>query len=142
MRLKVIAAAVTVVAAALSVGVIFLRNSPANYWITPQELLGSKDDSGRARVAGQVVSDSIESAGVQISFSIKAKDEQVELPVQYSGYAPDAFYDLSEVIVEGELVDGTFRADKILVRCPDNYSLEKASISIYKTLGIEGALYR
>lgn len=142
-RSKMIGAVAAVLVAVLGAGVIMLRGSPGNYWVTPEELMaGDHDTLAGSRVAGKIVAGSLESEQGQLVFDIKAGGERTKMPVSYSGFVSAGFSDLSEVIVEGSMRDGTFYADNILVRCPDNYMAEKATIGLYKGLGIEGALYR
>ena len=136
-------AVVAAVVAVLGISVIILRGSSANYWLTPEEFLGRADAQGvGARVGGKIVEGTLETGGSLIAFDIKAAGEKRAMPVRFHSYLPENFSDLSEVVVEGSWRDGAFDADKILVRCHDNYMAEKAAISTYKALGIEGALYR
>ncbi len=142
-RNKLIVAVAAVMVAVLGTGVIILRGSPGNYWVTPGELMAEANNSEvRSRVGGKIVAGSLETGNGLVVFDIKAGGERTKMPVSYAGYVTAAFSDLSEVIVEGSWRDGTLYADKILVRCPDNYMAEKATISVYTGLGIEGALYR
>ncbi len=122
--------------------IVVLRGSSMNYWVTPEELASGSQAEGQMRVAGAVVADSINTDYGRLDFSIKAEGERAKLRVSYDGYVPRGFYNLSEVIVEGSLSGDTFQAQRILVRCPDNYLVEKAAISTFRAVGIEGALYR
>ena len=142
-RRKIIAAVAAMIVAVLGLGVIILRGSSANFWLTPEEFLGRTDaQSAGARVGGKIVEGTLETGDGRVAFDIKAAGEKRALPVRYYSYLPESFSDLSEVVVEGSWRDGAFNADKILVRCPENYMAEKATISTYKALGIEGALYQ
>lgn len=142
-RRKIIVAVAVVAVAVLGAGVIILRGSPGNYWVTPKELVNAAQGSAvRARVGGKIVGGTLESENGRLAFDIQARGERTRMPVAYTGFVSGSFSDLSEVIVEGFFRDGTFYADNILVRCPENYMAEKATIGLYKGLGIEGALYR
>ncbi len=132
-----------VVVAVLGIGVIILRGSVGNYWLTPGEFLARSGDRGsEARVGGKIVEGTLLTENSLVVFNIQAAGEEKSMPVSYYGYLPENFSDLSEVIVEGSWRDQVFYADNILVRCPENYLPEKATITAYKALGIEGALYR
>lgn len=142
-RKKIVVAAAAMIVAVLGLGVIILRGSPGNYWLTPEEFLGRADAQGAgARVGGKIVGGTLETGEGLVSFDIKTAGEKRAMPVRYYSYLPENFSDLSEVVVEGSWRDGAFDADKILIRCPENYLPEKATISTYKALGIRGALYR
>jgi cytochrome c-type biogenesis protein CcmE len=142
-RKKKAALAITITVL-LGLIVIVLRGSPANYWVTPGELEADGPGFVRTRVAGQVVRNSVDWDGAngQLVFKIKAPGEKVVLPVTYRGYPPDLFTNESDVIVEGVLNGETFSAERVLVRCPENYWPEKATVSLSKALKVEGTLYR
>lgn len=143
-RKKIIAAAV-VATGLLGLLVVVLRGSPANYWITPAELQSQGVAAGQtARVAGKIVNRSLnwDQANNQMVFKIKAEGEKVVLPVVYPGMAPGALAGDSQVIVEGSMEGGKFKARTILVRCPSNYLSERAVIALFRGLKIEGALFR
>jgi len=65
-------------------------------------------------------------AGGVLNFSIT--DEQGHmLPVAYRGVKPGNFDQAKSVVCNGRVVDGTFQADRLLVKCPSKYQgLEKA----------------
>jgi cytochrome c-type biogenesis protein CcmE len=46
------------------------------------------------------------------------------LPVRYNGVLPDMFADGRDVIVEGTVEDGVFRARALLTTCPSKYEAE------------------
>lgn len=143
-RKKIIAAAVAVVGL-LGLLVIVLRGSPANYWITPAELLSQGAPAGQpVRVAGKIVNRSLnwDQADNQMVFKIKADGEKVILPVVYPGIAPESLVGDSQVMVEGSMEGGKFKAQTVLVRCPNNYATERAVGALFRGLKIEGALFR
>ncbi len=144
-RRKKIIAVTIVVIALLSLLVIVLQGSPANYWITPAELKSrGVNGGGQARVAGQVVSNSMDwdRENKQMVFKIRAQGEKEVLPVVYQGFVPDGFVNQSQVIVEGSMNGKSFVAQNLLMRCPDNYLPEKAIGGLFRTLRIEGQLYQ
>ncbi len=143
-RKKIIAAVVAGLAL-LSLLVIVLQGSPANYWITPAELKARGVNwSGQARVAGQVVSNSMDwdRENKRMVFKIQAQGEKEVLPVVFQGFVPDGFINQSQVIAEGSMSGENFIARNLLMRCPDNYLPEKAVGSLFKALRIEGQLYQ
>ena len=49
------------------------------------------------------------------------------LPVSYQGVKPGNFDQANSVVCNGRVVDGTFEADRLLVKCPSKYQgLEEA----------------
>jgi len=141
-----IIAAVGVIVMALVITGFLLRGSSANYYITPAELKQQVGYSGeKVRVAGKVVNNSMkwDEANSTMSFKIRFENEKVVLPVVYQGLVPETFTQDSKVIVEGFLnASKVFEAEKILVKCPENYLPEKAVGSLFKAGGLEGVLYR
>lgn len=144
-KVKVIVALAAVVVALVVTGFL-LKGSSANYYITPAELKQQVDYNGeKLRVAGKVVSNSMkwDQASSTMSFKIRFENEKVVLPVVYQGLVPETFTQDSKVIVEGFLnANKVFEAEKILVKCPENYLPEKAVGSLFKAGGLEGILYR
>jgi cytochrome c-type biogenesis protein CcmE len=54
-------------------------------------------------------------------------DDGATLPVVYKGVKPGNFDQAKSVVCNGKVVDGTFEADRLLVKCPSKYQgLEEA----------------
>ena len=43
------------------------------------------------------------------------------MPVSYQGVKPGNFDQASSVVCNGQVIDGTFKADRLLVKCPSKY---------------------
>jgi cytochrome c-type biogenesis protein CcmE len=56
---------------------------------------------------------------------LPASTAQARLPVEFNGIVPDMFADGRDVIVEGRVVDGVFRARSLLTTCPSKYEAER-----------------
>jgi len=78
-------------------------------------------------VTGKVVKGSIEHQGDHLRFRIRDRDGSESVPVTYTGVVPDPFRDGREVIVSGELRNGTFVAerDSLVTKCPSKFTEEK-----------------
>jgi cytochrome c-type biogenesis protein CcmE len=78
-------------------------------------------------LTGKVVNDSIEREGEELRFRIRDRDGTESVAVLYSGVVPDPFREGREVIVEGELQQGTFVAerDSLVTKCPSKFTKEK-----------------
>ncbi|MDP6666825.1 MAG: cytochrome c maturation protein CcmE [Dehalococcoidia bacterium] len=79
-------------------------------------------------VSGKLVQDSFvrDPDGLTAYFSLKDEDGVKELAVTYRGEIGQVFFnDHSEIILQGQkLVDGSFNADDLTVRCPSKYLTE------------------
>ena len=75
-------------------------------------------------VTGKVVAGSIARNGDELSFRIRDRDGTESVPVTYSGVVPDPFREGREVIVSGELKQGTFVAerDSLITKCPSKFT--------------------
>jgi len=85
-------------------------------------------------VTGKLVQDSYvrDADGLTAHFSIKDEDGLDQLDVIYKGEIGQVFFnDHSEIILQGQkLVDGSFNADNLTVRCPSKYLTESEQAEI------------
>ena len=67
--------------------------------------------------------------GDSLRFRIRDRDGSESVPVVYSGVVPDPFREGREVIVEGELREGTFVAerDSLVTKCPSKFTKDTKS---------------
>jgi len=94
---------------------------------SPSQLL-AEEPTGSSEVYGNVVAGSVEHQGADLSFEIADRDDPSKsVPVEYSGQVPDPFREGREVIVDGELVDGTLVAEKdsLITKCPSKFEAEQ-----------------
>ncbi len=92
----------------------------------PSELANAK--SGESyRVTGKVVPGTIrkESAedGHTYRFRVRDRDGDASIPVVYRGVVPDTFRENREIIVSGEVRDGTLvgERDSLVTKCPSKF---------------------
>lgn len=80
-------------------------------------------------VTGKVVTGSINQSGGELRFRIRDRDGTTSVPVTYTGSVPDPFRDGREVIVSGELKQGTFVAerDSLVTKCPSKFTKDEQS---------------
>ena len=78
-------------------------------------------------LTGKVVEDSVTRSGADLRFRIRDRNGSGSVPVQYAGAVPDPFREGREVIVSGELKNGTFVAerDSLITKCPSKFTKEK-----------------
>jgi cytochrome c-type biogenesis protein CcmE len=90
----------------------------------------SQLEPGRSyEVTGKVVKGSISHDGDELRFRIRDRDGTASVPVSYAGVVPDPFRDGREVIVSGELKQGTFVAerDSLVTKCPSKFTKDEQS---------------
>jgi len=88
----------------------------------------SQIEPGRSyEVTGKVVKGSISRHGDELRFRIRDRDGTASVPVSYAGVVPDPFREGREVIVSGELKQGTFVAerDSLVTKCPSKFSKDE-----------------
>jgi cytochrome c-type biogenesis protein CcmE len=90
----------------------------------------SQIEPGRSyELTGKVVKDSIGRDGDELRFRIRDRDGTESVPVTYTGVVPDPFREGREVIVSGELKQGTFVAerDSLVTKCPSKFTKDAQS---------------
>jgi cytochrome c-type biogenesis protein CcmE len=120
-RLAVALGAAVCLAAAL----LYTSFSASSEAAKPSEL----KEGQSYEVTGKVVKGSISHSGDELRFRIRDRDGTRSVPVTYTGSVPDPFRDGREVIVSGELKQGTFVAerDSLVTKCPSKYAPTNAS---------------
>jgi len=90
----------------------------------------SQVEPGRSyELTGKVVRGSISRDGDELRFRIRDRDGNASVPVSYTGAVPDPFREGREVIVSGELKQGTFQAerDSLVTKCPSKFTKDEQS---------------
>jgi cytochrome c-type biogenesis protein CcmE len=120
-RLAVALGAAVFLAAAL----LYTSFSASSEAAKPSEL----KEGQSYEVTGKVVNGSISHSGDELRFRIRDRDGTASVPVAYTGSVPDPFRDGREVIVSGELKEGTFVAerDSLVTKCPSKFTKEEQS---------------
>jgi cytochrome c-type biogenesis protein CcmE len=78
-------------------------------------------------LTGRVADGSVKRDGDALNFEVADReDPSASVPVHYTGTVPDPFREGREVIVTGELRDGTFVAEKdsLITKCPSKFAEE------------------
>jgi cytochrome c-type biogenesis protein CcmE len=116
-----IAGALTVLAVAVGLVLVALRDSIV-FFYTPSDLSVKAIPEGqRIRLGGLVAVGSVKRGqGAEVEFAITDTAEQVT--VRYRGVLPDLFREGQGVVTEGRLEGGRiFRADTVLAKHDENY---------------------
>jgi cytochrome c-type biogenesis protein CcmE len=125
LRLFVALSAAVLLAGAL----IYTSFSASTQAKEPSELIAGAEAGRSYELTGKVVNDSVDKDGDQLTFRIRDRDGRESLPVTYSGVVPDPFREGREVIVSGQLKQGTFVAerDSLITKCPSKFTEDKQS---------------
>jgi cytochrome c-type biogenesis protein CcmE len=91
--------------------------------LRPSQLAAHQDEkvSLAGRVVGPVTGDA---RGEGLRFTLRDIDGTATVPVVYTGSVPDLFKVGRHVYMRGELVNGTFVAEKdsLVTKCPSKYA--------------------
>ena len=106
----------------LATALIYTSFNSATEARTPSQVLAA-EPGGAYELTGKVVEGSIRRSGDELRFQIRDRDGAASVPVVYAGTVPDPFRDGREVILTGEMRDGTFVAerDSLITRCPSKF---------------------
>ena len=109
----------------LAAGLVYTSFSASTEAKQPSQLLSANPDE-TYDLTGKVVPGSIERGREELRFRISDRDGSDPIPVSYTGTVPDPFRDGREVIVTGELEQGTFVAehDSLITKCPSKFAEE------------------
>jgi cytochrome c-type biogenesis protein CcmE len=122
LRLAVALSAAVLLATAL----IYTSFSASTEASKPSEIEPGKS----YELTGKVVQGSIQKSGDdELRFRIRDRDGTESVAVAYAGVVPDPFREGREVIVSGELKQGTFVAerDSLVTKCPSKFTKDDQS---------------
>jgi cytochrome c-type biogenesis protein CcmE len=108
--------------AALS-GVVYAFMANASSYVTVAEAKASRSD--RVHVMGDLIQDSVRKDLKTGDLTFDLTDKTGKLSVVYSGTMPQNMGEAKQVVAIGEMKDGRFTSDKLLVKCPSKYESEK-----------------
>lgn len=113
----------------LSGALIYTSFSASTQAKEPSDLIAGAEAGRSYELTGKVVKDSVDKSGDRLTFRIRDRDGHESLPVTYSGVVPDPFREGREVIVSGELKQGTFVAehDSLITKCPSKFTKDEQS---------------
>ena len=120
----VVALSVAVLLAGALVYTSFSASSEAR---TPSQLLTASAPGEVYKLTGKVVEGSIAPDEAGLDFEIRDREGTASVPVEYTGVVPDPFREGREVIVSGQMQDGTFVAerDSLVTKCPSKFANEE-----------------
>ena len=125
-RLKFLLGGLVIVGALVWLGFIGYQESKA-YYITVEEFHAMQGElhGKTVKVAGDVVSGSIDRDKSPMEFSISSLGQILKVRYVGKDIIPDTFMDESKAVVEGSLgPDGVFQARRIEAKCASKYEAE------------------
>ncbi len=101
------------------------------FFYTPAQILSGEAPSNRAiRLGGMVKQGSIIREEDSLKISFKVIDENdVYIPVTYTGVVPDLFKEGKGVVAQGRIVDGVFVSTEILAKHDEDYMPPKLGMN-------------
>ena len=122
--------ALVVVAGTIGVLINTAVTRASTFYVTVNELYqeGSSAVNQQSTVSGIIIGSSVnwDPAKSVLKFSVADSAGGKQLPVVFHGTRPDDFSNNWPVIVTGALAsDGTFHANKLLIKCPSKYNAAK-----------------
>jgi cytochrome c-type biogenesis protein CcmE len=112
------------IAVLLAVALVYTSFSAASEAKEPSQLVGLKSSSS-IDMTGKVVPGSIRHHGEQLRFRVVDREGGgPALPVTYRGTVPDPFRGGREVVLTGEVTNGTFvgEPDTLVTKCPSKFT--------------------
>ncbi|MFV0624542.1 cytochrome c maturation protein CcmE [Sphingomonas sp. ac-8] len=137
-RLTLVALAVAAILGASGLALSALQDEAA-FFYAPSDVAKAAPPVDRAvRLGGMVARGSIrrQPDGVTIAFTVT--DGAAQVPVRFSGIAPDLFKEDSGVVAEGRFrPDGSFVADNLLAKHDERYMPPEMAGKMHKTETLE-----
>ena len=96
---------------------------------TPSEVVASAEPGRSYELTGKVARHSVAREHDRLRFVIRDRDGTGSVPVSYEGVVPDPFREGREVIVSGEMKNGTFvgERDSLVTKCPSKFTKEQTA---------------
>ncbi|MGN6253917.1 MAG: cytochrome c maturation protein CcmE [Solirubrobacterales bacterium] len=112
------------VAVLLSVALIYTSFSASTEAKEPSQLLGAAPGTSY-EMTGKVVKGSVRHQGDGIAFRVVDREGSREsLPVTYHGTVPDPFRGGREIVLTGQVENGTFvgEPETLITKCPSKFT--------------------
>lgn len=113
-----------VVAVVIGVLIVTSFSGSTSEYLSVAEVKALGPDQARnSRVAGAIVSDSVEWSTRDLHLTFEISDDTGNLAISYHGPQPDMLVDAVEAVVVGKYDPGSqvFEAEELLMKCPSKY---------------------
>jgi cytochrome c-type biogenesis protein CcmE len=121
MRTKLIAAGLVVAAAVALLAVAGVRDGWVYFLPVDQFLADTNYHGQRVRLHGKVGQENFHADSAMLVANFDLLGETGRVRVQYEGVIPEMFEAGRDVVAEGAMTDGVFRADTLMTKCASKY---------------------
>lgn len=127
-----IALTVVVLVAALGGLMYSTLDEGTEYYMHVDEVLANPMEwhGKKLQIHGYVVKDSILRKRDSLDYRFKVQSKGQVLDASYTGIVPDTFQDESEVVLKGQLENGTLHVSPngVMAKCPSKYEAQKGQL--------------
>lgn len=111
----------------LAIALVYTSFASATQAKQPSELLTDAVPGKSYTMTGRVVEGSIRKDGDGIRFEVSDRDGSSPIPATYTGAVPDPFRGGREIILTGQMENGTFvgETDTLITKCPSKFEEDK-----------------
>ena len=111
----------------LAGALVYTSFSAATEAKSPSQVVANGEEGRSYELTGRVVDGSVRRDRDELRFAIRDREGPQSVPVVYTGAVPDPFREGREVIVSGELRNGTFVAerDSLVTKCPSKFTKDR-----------------
>ena len=111
----------------LAIALIYTSFASATQAKQPSELLTDAVPGKSYTMTGRVVEGSIRKDGNGIKFEVSDRDGSSPISATYTGAVPDPFRGGREIVLTGQMRDGTFigEVDTLITKCPSKFEEDK-----------------
>jgi len=122
-RMKFVIGGLVVVIVVVALIATSFSGSTSEYLTIGEVKALGPDQTQNSRVAGKIVSDSVEWDTAAFHLAFEIEDETGRLPISYNGPKPDMMADAVEAVAIGKYdpAKQVFTADELLMKCPSKY---------------------
>ena len=131
-RLLAVIAILLGVAAAATLATLAFEENLLYFYSPTQVLAGEAPHARTFRIGGLVTPGSLQRTDGTLEIHFVVTDNQVSIPVSYTGLLPDLFSEGKGVIAHGRLTDsGEFVASEVLAKHDENYMPPEVAASLH-----------
>src|SRR3954454_7464623 len=109
----------------LSAALAYTTFTAASDAVTPSQLLASASAGRTYQLTGKVAAGSVQRQGDLLHFAVRDRNGHGRaVPVVYRGSVPDPFREGREVIISGQMRNGSFAGtkDSLITKCPSKFT--------------------
>ena len=122
-RIKFLIGGLVVVIVVVALIATSFSGSTSEYLTISEVKALGQDQTQNSRVAGKIVSDSVQWNTAAFHLAFEIEDETGRLSISYNGPKPDMMADAVEAVAIGKYdpTNLVFTADELLMKCPSKY---------------------